>query len=246
MKATRKRRLCPTCGSSIDRGPGKHTYCSEACRPTCIHPTCNKPTRGADDACASHQAQRRRHGELRPDRWAKEWICVVCGKNVQKGSGRRKHCSSNCQQLDARARRKACGLPTPQRKNHARPMSSTCRLCGRDFSLLVKSGSRIQRSDTQWCPDCGRDSPEVIRYRRYGVTPDAYAAALLNGCDICGIIADALHVDHDHACCPPVRGNGATCGKCVRGIICGPCNRAIGMFKDNPDIIRRAAAYLER
>lgn len=230
MKATRKRRLCPTCGSSIDRGPGKHTYCSEACRPTCIHPTCNKPTRGADDVCASHQAQRRRHGELRPDRWAKEWICVVCGNDVEEGSGRRKYCSASCTQAH-------------RAYNGNRPTKLTCILCEREFSTMRRDG-RFQRTDTLFCRDCGRTSPEALRFRRYGVTIKQYADALAAGCQICGDIVKKLHIDHDHACCPADRHR--TCGKCVRGFLCGPCNRALGMLRDDPTIIRKAIAYLER
>lgn len=233
MKATRTRRPCPACGAAIHRGPGRHTYCSDNCRPTCVHPTCDKLTRGSGDVCASHQEQRRRHGELRPDTWSKGWVCAVCGKSVKKDSGRRKHCSTNCQQLDSRWDGK-------------RPRCAKCGLCGREFSLMKTSGTRVQRTDTRWCPDCGRDSPAVKRMVRYGVTPDAYAAALVSGCDICNEVADQLHVDHDHACCAGRGGSSRTCGKCVRGFLCGPCNRALGMFKDSPDTIRKAAAYLER
>ncbi|MGK2948022.1 MAG: endonuclease domain-containing protein, partial [Acidimicrobiales bacterium] len=41
-----------------------------------------------------------------------------------------------------------------------------------------------------------------------------------------------LVVDHDHR-------TGA-----VRGLLCGPCNRAIGLLRDSPVVCRLAAEYL--
>ncbi|SDT93983.1 hypothetical protein SAMN04488548_1314 [Gordonia westfalica] len=87
VKATRTRRPCPTCGSPIDRGPGQHAYCSDECRPICEHPTCDRPTRGMQTVCDSHRVQLDRHGELRPDTWSKEWVCVVCGQVSRRGRG---------------------------------------------------------------------------------------------------------------------------------------------------------------
>lgn len=108
----------------------------------------------------------------------------------------------------------------------------------------MRRGGRFQRTDTLFCRDCGRDSPEATRFKRYGVTIEQYALALAAGCEICGDIVDKLHVDHDHTCCPAERYR--TCGDCVRGFLCGPCNRALGMLRDDPAIIRKAIAYLER
>jgi len=43
-----------------------------------------------------------------------------------------------------------------------------------------------------------------------------------------------LAVDHDH-------DTGL-----VRGLLCGPCNKLVGYFRNSPEAFRRAAAYLEK
>lgn len=64
-------------------------------------------------------------------------------------------------------------------------------------------------------------------------------------CDVCGSSDPGkkdFHIDHDHSCCD----RPGSCGKCVRGLLCGSCNRAMGNAKDDPHVLRRMADYLER
>ncbi|HKY58350.1 MAG TPA: endonuclease VII domain-containing protein [Aeromicrobium sp.] len=82
---------------------------------------------------------------------------------------------------------------------------------------------------------------------RYGLTEEAFEAMLAaqgGACAICHMSDPprGWHIDHDHACCAtPAR----SCGQCVRGILCGPCNKGLGTFQDSPDLLRQAARYLE-
>ena len=57
-------------------------------------------------------------------------------------------------------------------------------------------------------------------------------AARSGRCGICKQKAD-LVVDHRHA------------RRTVRGMLCGTCNRALGLFADRTERLRRAADYLE-
>lgn len=83
---------------------------------------------------------------------------------------------------------------------------------------------------------------------RYGLTQEQLAAKReMSGgrCELCGEINPSgrhLAVDHDHSCCSGSR----SCGRCVRGLLCGKCNSGIGMFKDSPELLRAAIAYLEK
>jgi hypothetical protein len=86
-------------------------------------------------------------------------------------------------------------------------------------------------------PVAARDA--VLR-RKYGLSADDWHDLLVaqrGACAICGTTTaggPGFHVDHCH-----------TTGK-IRGLLCGPCNTGIGQLKDDPDVIRAAAAYVER
>jgi hypothetical protein len=70
---------------------------------------------------------------------------------------------------------------------------------------------------------------------KYGMTTaelDDMIASQMGICCIC-LSAPAEHVDHCH-----------DTGR-VRGVLCFSCNAALGQFRDRPDVIRRAAVYVE-
>lgn len=71
--------------------------------------------------------------------------------------------------------------------------------------------------------------------RQYGITEAGRdgTAASWTGLGPIRSKAPAVHVDHRH-------GTGR-----VRGVLCFNCNSAIGKLGDDPDAVRRAAAYLE-
>lgn len=70
---------------------------------------------------------------------------------------------------------------------------------------------------------------------RYGLSLEDYAVLVLlqdSCCAICGVKADSLVVDHDHAT-----------GK-VRGLLCNHCNKVLGFARDNPSVFVNATVYL--
>lgn len=81
--------------------------------------------------------------------------------------------------------------------------------------------------------------------QRYGITFEQYEVMLTKQdgrCAICGDRPDPdgrgssarLHVDHHHGT------------KQVRGLLCGRCNVAIGMFREDSRLLRSAVDYLTR
>lgn len=49
-------------------------------------------------------------------------------------------------------------------------------------------------------------------------------------------------LDHDHECCNP----GNFCAKCVRGVVCKPCNRILGYVADSTERLTGLILYLEK
>ena len=79
---------------------------------------------------------------------------------------------------------------------------------------------------------------QYFRYKKYQMRSSDYELMLRdqNGCcAICGAKPEKgkrLDIDHDHET-----------GE-VRGLLCGLCNRALGLLKDDPGVIRHAADYV--
>jgi hypothetical protein len=74
--------------------------------------------------------------------------------------------------------------------------------------------------------------------KKYGLSLGEFESLVdqqLGRCAICKIdLGSDLHVDHEH-----VTGR-------IRGLLCGKCNKAVGLLNDDPTLIRAAARYLER
>jgi hypothetical protein len=79
---------------------------------------------------------------------------------------------------------------------------------------------------------------EIHLRNKFGLTPvefDTLLAAQDGACALCDAPPTSgisLHVDHDH-------GTGE-----IRGLLCMRCNNALGLFREDPDLLRRAARYV--
>jgi hypothetical protein len=85
--------------------------------------------------------------------------------------------------------------------------------------------------------------------RHYGITAEQYAELWRFQGGKCAICMRAsgktkrLAVDHDHNC---TEGHDPRfgCLKCVRGLLCGTCNKFIGWNHDDPTVGDRMGRYL--
>jgi hypothetical protein len=94
------------------------------------------------------------------------------------------------------------------------------------------------------CPSCRIKSRkgEALK-RKYGITLAQWENILMSQggvCKICSSDSPRFVVDHDHNCCKDKN----TCGKCIRGIICENCNRALGLIKDSKETLKSMIEYL--
>ncbi|MFG3283609.1 endonuclease VII domain-containing protein [Streptomyces sp. NPDC048111] len=135
-----------------------------------------------------------------------------------------------------RRRREAEGKSVRE-KVDVPPGCKECRSCGE-----VKPHSEWHRNVTASdglstrCKACRAIEGRAGHLKRqYGITEDdrdRMIAVQKGLCVIC-LSVPAVHVDHCHKT-----------GR-VRGVLCFNCNSAIGKLGDDPDTVRRAAAYLE-
>jgi len=103
----------------------------------------------------------------------------------------------------------------------------------------------------------------VLKYTLYNhrMTMEQYTALRLAQADRCGACKEPLRfgetravtVDHDPRCCQyetlssgRKKGSPISCGKCVRALLCSPCNRAVGFFERYPQRIHMWIDYIRR
>jgi hypothetical protein len=87
-------------------------------------------------------------------------------------------------------------------------------------------------------PDMRRKTWLKCAYEMSGEDYEHLRESQNHRCAICGVhesdnLKKKLYVDHDHVTLK------------VRGLLCHLCNSALGKFKDDPVLLRRAAQYLE-
>ena len=134
---------------------------------------------------------------------------------------------------------RVCGTSDPgafyQAGSTAIAAGACCRACWVAKSVAWRAAN-LERSNMQ------RHRAATIS--RLGITAEAYDSLVTPDavCEACGAskgqirggAVSQLTVDHDHVT-----------GK-VRGLLCHPCNIALGQAGDDPTVLRALADYVER
>jgi len=130
-----------------------------------------------------------------------------------------------------------CGISKPLFDFHKRPETkdgrrTDCKECNRKQKQALWAS--LPKEERQ-----KRNEKIRLKYQ-YGITPEDYQQKVKEQdgkCYICGNEANyngkPLYVDHCHSS-----------GK-VRKLLCQHCNSGLGMFRDNPELLIKAADYVK-
>jgi hypothetical protein len=116
----------------------------------------------------------------------------------------------------------------------------SCKDCRNSLSKSDGYRSKHRLQAQQWRKNNPIKEREIYIKYKYKISPNSYQGLLIkqNGtCAICKQICTVnpnLSVDHCHLT------------KKVRGLLCDRCNKGLGFFKDNPDLLIEANKYLQK
>lgn len=105
--------------------------------------------------------------------------------------------------------------------------ASDCKSCQVDYARVWRKNNPDKHK---------QNSKKTMLKHRYGLTVEQFESMVVAQNGLCAICNDDIsskpYVDHNHAT-----------GK-VRKLLCHPCNSALGLFKDSPELLQKAAEYL--
>lgn len=192
----------------------------------CRFEACDRPVH-CRGWCKAHYEQQRRGYELRPLLATIPVSCRIEGCDREIVVRRDRLCRLHYE------RKQRLGWTSLES-----PLSRQCEFCGHEFVP--------RRNNTTKCCSarCQQKNARLFgEYGLRGVDVREMLALQEGGCAIClrkiefnGFANDitAIHIDHCHQ-----SGD-------VRGLLCGPCNRGLGLFNDDPTRVLAAASYLKR
>lgn len=198
-------------------------------------------------------------------------VCKLCGEEKALGEFGKNHarCKECYKPIIAAQRASKMERYNAQRREHyqqnrerllaeskernARPEEKARK---REYNLAYREANseRLKEADRQRniayssSPEYRAHRKALVYQRKYKITleqRDEMLAVQGGVCKVCGSPDPRgrdWHTDHDHSCCP----SRTSCGECIRGILCGPCNTLLGWAKDDTAILQAAIAYLTK
>ena len=175
--------------------------------------------------------------------------CIECrnsGRRAQRADTPRSRTWRESRELFAQGLRRCTGCKgiKPATTEYFKPRpDSPYGLVARCRDCQAIEATRYRASNPSW----RKSSRTKHLMTRYNMTLEQYESMLEEQGGVCAVKGcgrtngnHSMHVDHDHSCCPGDR----SCGKCVRGLLCGPCNKAAGMLREDPALMMALADYV--
>lgn len=112
--------------------------------------------------------------------------------------------------------------------------TNPCRACSIAKATAWNRANREKRGEIS-----ARNHQKTRRFQKYGITEAEFLTMLVlqdSQCAICHcdfVESVEIGIDHCHS------------SEKVRQLLCRNCNAALGMMKDDPNLLRNAATYLE-
>lgn len=130
-----------------------------------------------------------------------------------------------------------------------------CTLCD-TFKLFddFRTDKRRPLGYASWCKKCCYENNKQYKKpydnradleEKYHITSEMYDRKLEEQGGVCALCFNPpksnirLHVDHDHSCCPGKK----SCGKCVRSLLCFPCNGRLFVLESDSEYAKRLRDY---
>lgn len=205
-------------------------------KPKCSN-GCGRPVKARSLCSGCYEKDRAKHMPL----------CAI------KGCTNRARAKGLCSLHLQRKAKGASMFAPPQVKGRTIPMSERYnergeRVCSKCLRWLPRTDFHKREKQTPGDDGLRSTCNRCVICWRYGITYHQFAELLeeQGGCcaicrkDICASGRE-LSIDHDHSCCPQ---GGRSCGDCVRGILCQPCNGMLGYAQDDPEILKAGINYL--
>ena len=194
----------------------------ETCPQTCQIRKCDKPV-FARQMCSMHYSRLQRHGDPMYQKRNSPMVNGATAKSCPR-----------------------CGVTHPLDAFGFRDVARTrlrgwCKACENKYARDAIRSSDDYRERRRTSKSTWNESNRgyFLQYR-YGITREEYDRLLVSQhgcCAICGTAPQSdrvLDVDHCHTT------------NCIRGLLCGPCNRGLGHFQDDLTRLRAAADYLDK
>lgn len=222
--------VCAYCDRSFDayaRRGRKRLYCSERCREAAyrVRRAAERPSYGTCEVETCDTPRRSKSA-----RWCeKHYMRWYRNNPVEDGRLRGGTCH-HCGKPTGSKRRYYCSqlCHTRTRIGVSYDPNRTCIVC----AAPIMHEERFNRNGC--CSTQCSDAARLVA--SYGLTIEQYRdmyEAQEGKCAICRKHSTKLHIDHHHD------------DAIVRGLLCNECNLGLGLFRDDPLILHRAASYLD-